>query len=79
MTKFEPAILQGEIEKELENLRKLHIEIGQLLRAGEPSFVEVRAAGSILHDFIAAWRRFSRKSRPGLTVMSRPGMIGTCN
>lgn len=42
-----------DIRIELENLERLNKEMNQLLERirGEPDFIKVRAAGSILHDF----------------------------
>jgi len=51
--------LQEEIKFEIENLDRLNDEMKQLLkRAGDnPTFVEVRAAGSILHDFYSGMEK----------------------
>jgi len=45
--------LQVEIKIEIENLERLNNEMNKLLKQVEdrPNFIEVRAAGSILHDF----------------------------
>ena len=45
--------LQKELESEMENLARLNCEMKQLLAKidDKPSFIEIRAAGSILHDF----------------------------
>lgn len=45
--------IKEEIKIEIKNLERLNSEMNQLLaRIGDkPSFIEVRAAGSILHDF----------------------------
>ncbi len=51
MNSIEVSILVTEIEKELKNLERLGAEMDEVLQRPEPSSVEVRAAGSILHDF----------------------------
>ena len=45
--------IQQEIKIEIENLERLNNEMNQLLEkiGYKPNFIEVRAAGSILHDF----------------------------
>jgi len=45
--------LWEDVKIELENLERLNKEMKQLLREidDKPSFVEIRAEGSILHDF----------------------------
>ncbi|MBI5199863.1 MAG: hypothetical protein HZA09_07610 [Nitrospirae bacterium] len=44
---------QEDLMNELENLKRLNDEMRQLLEeiGDSPSFIEIRAAGSILHDF----------------------------
>jgi len=46
-------VIQEEIKIEIENLERLNSEMHDLLAkiGDKPSFIEVRAAGSILHDF----------------------------
>lgn len=46
-------ILRAEIHEELSNSERLDQELNQLLSgiSGEPTFIFVRATGSILHDF----------------------------
>jgi len=51
--------LKEEIKIEIDNLERLNREMKQLLTKIEekPSFIEVRAAGSILHDFYCGVER----------------------
>lgn len=51
MTKNSLVIIKNEIEKELEDLVRLNEEMTEVLNHPEPSFLETRAAGSVLHDF----------------------------
>ncbi|RKY58462.1 MAG: hypothetical protein DRP95_05940 [Candidatus Latescibacterota bacterium] len=55
--------LQEEIRVELRNLERLSKEMGQLLTkvGDELSFIEVRAAGSILHDFYCGVERILKR------------------
>lgn len=61
MTRAELPILKSEIEKELQELERLCSEMGSVLRCSEPTFIEVRAAGSILHDFYCAAEKVFKK------------------
>ena len=51
--------LREEIKIEIDNLERLNREMKQLLTmmGNKPSFIEVRAAGSILHDFYCGVER----------------------
>lgn len=46
-------LLKADLQEELKNLERLKSELSQILDTltGEPTFVELRAMGSILHDF----------------------------
>ena len=61
MKKNSLLILKEEIEKELEDLDKLNVEMAEVLSHPEPSFLEVRAAGSILHDFYSGIEKIFRR------------------
>jgi hypothetical protein len=61
MTRAELPILKSEIEKDLQELARLNNEMEEVLRREEPSFVEVRAAGSILHDFYCGTEKVFKK------------------
>lgn len=54
-------ILKTEIEKELQDLEKLGDEMSVVLRHPNPSFLETRAAGSILHDFYSGIEKIFRR------------------
>jgi hypothetical protein len=56
-------ILRAEINEELGNLERLNHEVNQLLSgiSGEPTFVSVRATGSILHDFYCGAEKIFQK------------------
>jgi hypothetical protein len=61
MTGAELPILKIEIEKELKELERLCGEMEEVARRREPSFIEVRAAGSILHDFYCGVEKIFKK------------------
>ncbi len=44
-------ILKTEIEEELKRFSRLENEMKEVLSHPNPSFLETRAAGSILHEF----------------------------
>src|SRR4030066_2281436 len=54
-------ILKTEIEKELRDLERLRDEMSNVLNHAEPSFLETRAAGSILHDFYSGIEKIFRR------------------
>jgi hypothetical protein len=56
------AALRGDITREVASLERLVSEAEQLLQGlpQPPSFLETRAAGSILHDFYTAVERTFR-------------------
>jgi len=53
MRKNKILLLEEELQDELKNLERLEREISEILSRleKEPSFVEIRAIGSIIHDF----------------------------
>jgi len=57
------APLRADIERELEALSTLEQEARQLLdeKTGEPTFWQVRTAGSILHDFYTGIEKIFRR------------------
>ncbi|MBI5183141.1 MAG: hypothetical protein HY999_02110 [Nitrospinae bacterium] len=61
MTKNSFLVLKKEIEKELKDLEKLEKEMNEVLSHSEPSFLETRAAGSILHDFYSGIEKIFRR------------------
>ena len=61
MTKAELPILRSEIERELKELDRLGVEMREVLLRNSPGFVEVRAAGSILHDFYCGAEKMFRR------------------
>ena len=54
-------ILKTEIEKELRDLERLRDEMSEVLKHPAPSFLETRAAGSILHDFYSGIEKIFRR------------------
>ncbi len=54
-------ILKAEIEKEFEGLERLENEMTEVLKHPVPSFLETRAAGSILHDFYSGIEKIFRR------------------
>jgi len=54
-------ILKTEIEKELRDLERLRDEMSEVLKHPDPSFLETRAAGSILHDFYSGIEKIFRR------------------
>jgi hypothetical protein len=61
MTKNSLLVLKKEIERELENLERLGREMGEILNHPNPSFLETRAAGSILHDFYSGIEKIFKR------------------
>lgn len=61
MTKNGLFALKKEIEKELKDLQRLNEEMIQVLSHKKPSFLETRAAGSILHDFYSGIEKIFRR------------------
>lgn len=61
MTKNSLLTLKKEIEKELKDLQRLNEEMAQVLTHKKPSFLETRAAGSILHDFYSGIEKIFRR------------------
>lgn len=54
-------ILKTEIEEELKSLDRLEYEMTEVLNHPAPSFLETRAAGSILHDFYSGIEKIFRR------------------
>lgn len=54
-------VLKTEIEKDLRDLERLDDEMSEVLRHPNPSFLETRAAGSILHDFYSGIEKIFRR------------------
>jgi len=54
-------ILKTEIEEELRNLERLRGEMSEVLKHPAPTFLEARAAGSILHDFYSGIEKIFRR------------------
>ncbi len=54
-------VLKAEIEKELRDLERLAAEMSEVLRQPSPTFLETRAAGSILHDFYSGIEKIFRR------------------
>ncbi len=54
-------VLKAEIEKELSDLERLAGEMSEVLRQPRPTFLETRAAGSILHDFYSGIEKIFRR------------------
>lgn len=61
MTKNSLLVLEKETEKELENLEKLNREMTEILGHPGPSFLETRAAGSVLHDFYSGMEKIFKR------------------
>ncbi len=61
MTKNSVLFLRKEIEKELKDIERLNQEMSEVLNHLEPSFLETRAAGSILHDFYSGIEKIFRR------------------
>lgn|SRR4030067_2903679 len=61
MTKNSIIILKKEIEKEIKDIERLNEEMSEVLNHPEPSFLETRAAGSILHDFYSGIEKIFRR------------------
>ena len=61
MTKNSLVVLKEEIEREVENLVRLDREMAEILSHPEPSFLETRAAGSVLHDFYSGIEKIFRR------------------
>jgi len=61
MTKNSIIILKKEIEKEIKDIERLNKEMSEVLNHPEPSFLETRAAGSILHDFYSGIEKIFRR------------------
>lgn len=61
MTKNSLLTLKKEIEKELKDLQRLNEEMAQVLTHKKQSFLETRAAGSILHDFYSGIEKIFRR------------------
>ena len=61
MTKNSLVVLKEEIEREVENLARLDREMAEILSHPEPSFLETRAAGSVLHDFYSGVEKIFRR------------------
>lgn len=61
MTKNSIIVLKKEIEKEIKDLERLNEEMSEVLNHPEPSFLETRAAGSILHDFYSGIEKIFRR------------------
>lgn len=55
------AVLKAEIERELKSLEKLGKEMDEILRHPQHSFLETRAAGSILHDFYSGIEKIFKR------------------
>lgn len=56
--------LQADIQRELQNIKSLNHELSEILKnlsGSEPSNVELRAIGSILHDFYCAAERIFQR------------------
>jgi hypothetical protein len=54
-------ILKSEIEKELESLERLRREMAEVLNKDSHSFLETRAAGSIIHDFYSGIEKIFKR------------------
>lgn len=54
-------ILKSEIEKELGELERLNYEMSEVLSRRSPSFLETRAAGSIMHDFYSGIEKIFKR------------------
>jgi hypothetical protein len=61
MTKNSFIVIKNEIEKELKDLNRLNEEMREVLGHPSPSFLETRAAGSILHDFYCGVEKIFRR------------------
>ncbi|MEW6067752.1 MAG: hypothetical protein AB1610_05640 [Nitrospirota bacterium] len=61
MTKNSLLVLKKEIEKELRDLERLEHEMAEVLHCTDPSFLETRAAGSILHDLYSGIEKIFRR------------------
>ncbi len=61
MTKNSLRVLEKEIEKELRDLERLDKEMSEVLSHPEPSVLETRAAGSILHDFYSVIEKIFKR------------------
>lgn len=61
MTKNNLRVFEKEIEKELKDLDRLDTEMTEVLNHPNPSFLETRAAGSILHDFYSGIEKIFKR------------------
>ena len=61
MTKNSFIIIRNEIEKELRDIERLNKEMKEVLSHPSPSFLETRAAGSILHDFYSGVEKIFKR------------------